>query len=73
MKLPDFTAQAALQETSGRYHMLYTADTSSGQVVPAVPCCEDCESSCMQCHEGAREYCRWCYACLRWCVQCGWW
>jgi hypothetical protein len=54
MKLPGFTVQVSLQETSGRYRILSTAEkNSSNKVVPAAPCCEGCESSptCMQCFE----------------------
>jgi hypothetical protein len=74
--LPGFTAQAALQEPSGRYRMRATAEKTPSALVPAAPCCEGCESGpCMSCEEtGSGEDCRWCRTCFRWCVWCGeWW
>jgi hypothetical protein len=73
MTMPGFSAEASLRETSGQYRTLSVAEDSRSRVVPAAPCCENCESShyCIRCEEtGAWAYCRYCYNCLRWCVPC---
>jgi len=74
--VPGFTAERSLRGLSDGYRMIGTAEGSTAQqIIPARPCCENCDYSCDRCElQGPTSiYCRACRNCLTWCVPCGGW
>lgn len=68
MNIPGFSAEATLYRTRGYYHMVATGMTSSGQVVPALPSCGNCDWACDKCVDclrsgGTRASCPGCGVC----------
>jgi hypothetical protein len=62
VKVPGFTAEAALRETNGRYRGARTVSSSAARVVPAIPLCSNCDFVCDVCLSrglacGACRYC----------------
>ncbi len=49
MNMPRYTAEASLYQTSEHYQMIGTQAGSTGQVVPAIPPCRNCDYICDLC------------------------
>ena len=43
MRMPGFTAEASIYQTSKGYRMAAAGATLIAQVVPALPCCSGCD------------------------------
>jgi hypothetical protein len=81
MSLPGFTAEVSLYQTSKAFRMVAVGAIPSAGVVPAAPCCEQCDTSsacrrCEQCLDVSTPArcapaCRACYNCWHWCFPCG--
>ena len=80
MNMPDFTAEAALHQTSGSHRMVQTSAPSmaTGLVVPAIPSQGNCSWMCDQCDRCetgvlTSPYCgTWCSLCDRCWIWYGW-
>ena len=72
-QLPGFTAEGSLMQLERIYHNSITHKSISPYIIPARPCCSQCESSyaCRQCDAtGNPTWCRYCFNCIRWCIDC---
>jgi hypothetical protein len=49
MNIPGFTAEGSLYKTSQHYQMIGAQPSSSGQLVPAIPPCRNCDYICDVC------------------------
>lgn len=71
MKLPGFTAEASLYQTSKPYQINKIGVIFTTQVVPAIPCCSACDDACDLCYDclagphpnSCGGICRWCHNC----------
>jgi hypothetical protein len=65
MKMPGFSAEAALRERSGQLWSATPVRATASAVVPARPCCSGCDNVCDHNPESP-----WCIKCYDNCIDC---
>lgn len=63
MKMPEFTAEEALQKPRGRYRSGRTAVSNQNAVIPSIPACGNCDGILERCESNGWKPRAVCNAC----------